>query len=49
MGYETITARQLENIRDIIDTEADQKLEELKDNRIILKTLKTFYENNRLR
>ncbi|MFD2937798.1 BLUF domain-containing protein [Spirosoma flavum] len=45
MGYETITSRQLENIREIVDTDANQAA----GNPIILKTLKAFYETNRLR
>lgn len=49
MGYETITSRQLEDIRKIIDTDAHQDSSKSTDNHVILKTLKAFYENNRLR
>lgn len=45
MGYETITSRQLENIKAMVDTDANQAA----GDPVILKTLKAFYETNRLR
>ncbi len=49
MGYETITASQLKDIKEIIDVDAKQSPVYSADDHVILKTLKVFYENNRLR
>lgn len=49
MGYETITTSQLENINEIIVTDAKRGGTTSVANPVILQTLKAFYEHNRLR
>ena len=45
MGYETITIRQFEEIRSVVDLDEDIVVKP--DDHIILKTLKVFYDSNR--
>ena len=47
MGYETITTRQLEEIRTIVDLDNNETAGTPSDDHIILKTIKVFYESNR--
>ena len=47
MGYETITTRQLEEIKTILDLDSNETSSTLSGNHIILKTIKVFYESNR--
>ena len=47
MGYETITAKQLENIQDIVQLDKSGKPILSNDDHIILKTIKVFYDSNR--
>ncbi len=47
MGYETITARQLENIKSILNPDDNDEFAVEPVNNIILKTIKVFYESNK--
>lgn len=47
MGYETITARQLEEIKSIIDLDTEEDILNKPGEHIILKTIKIFYDSNR--
>ncbi|MBD2755248.1 BLUF domain-containing protein [Spirosoma validum] len=47
MGYETITTRQLEEIKAIVDVDNRQESEVDSQEPIIFKTLKVFYQGNR--
>ncbi len=47
MGYETITARQLEDIRAIVNLDAGNATTTEAGDHIILRTIKVFYESNR--
>ena len=47
MGYETITARQLEDIKAIVNLDDNQESAVEASNHSILKTIKVFYESNR--
>lgn len=47
MGYETITDRQLQDFKDIVDLEDKEKQRVQADDNLILKTIKIFYESNR--
>jgi len=47
MGYETITDRQLQDFKDIVDLEDKEKQRVQADDNLILKTIKVFYESNR--
>ena len=46
MGYETINARQLEDIRAVVNLDNEEPAVEA-NNHSILKTIKVFYESNR--
>lgn len=48
MDYETITSRQLEDIKEIIAIDKPKESVSRMNEPIILTTLKAFYENNRL-
>ena len=47
MGYETITARQLEKIKSVVDLDNGNGLISEPADNIILRTIKVFYESNR--
>ncbi len=47
MGYETITARQFENIKSILNPDDNDEFAVEPVNNIILKTIKVFYESNK--
>lgn len=47
MGYETITSRQLEEIKAIVDLDNNQESTAEMQESIIFKTLKVFYQGNR--
>lgn len=47
MGYETISARQLEEIKAIVDLDSDDGIVTTPNDHIILKTIKVFYDSNR--
>jgi len=47
MGYETITAQQLETLQDIVKLDGSGKPILIDDEHIILKTIKVFYDSNR--
>ncbi|GAB3222190.1 BLUF domain-containing protein [Spirosoma arcticum] len=47
MGYETITTRQLEEIKMIVNLDNDRTSSAPSGDHIILKTIKVFYESNR--
>ena len=47
MGYETITNRQFEEIKSIIDLDTEEDIVTKSAEHIILKTIKTFYDSNR--
>ena len=47
MGYETISDRQFNEIRAIVDLEDSQKRMPQPDEPIVLKTIKVFYDSNR--
>ena len=47
MGYETITARQLDNIKSILNPDDNDEFAVEPVNNIILKTIKVFYESNK--
>ena len=47
MGYETITARQLGEIKAIVDVDNSQELTAEIPEPIIFKTLRVFYQGNR--
>lgn len=47
LAYETITERQLEELKTIIDLEDNQQTASVLGNNIILKLIKVFYESNR--
>ena len=47
MGYETITARQLEDIKAVVNLDNNEESTVEANNNSILKTIKVFYESNR--
>lgn len=47
MGYETISARQLEEIKAIVDLDGNNATGAAPGDHIILKTIKVFYDSNR--
>jgi hypothetical protein len=47
MGYETVTAQELENIKHIVDLYTDERLAIEAGQNIVLKMIKLFYESNR--
>jgi len=47
MGYETITARQLDNIKSILNPDDNDEFAVEPVNNIILKTIKVFYDSNK--
>ena len=47
MGYETISARQLEEIKAIVDLDNNDGTATTPTDHIILKTIKVFYDSNR--
>lgn len=47
MGYETISARQLEEIKAIVNLDGNGQTAPTPDDHIILKTIKVFYDSNR--
>lgn len=49
MGYETITARELENIKDIVNLYTDERITIETGENIIIKMIKLFYQSNRRR
>lgn len=49
MGYETVTARELENIKDIVNLYTDDRMAIEAGENIIVKMIKIFYESNRRR
>ena len=49
MGYETVTARELENIKDIVNLYTDDRIAIEAGENIIIKMVKLFYESNRRR
>ena len=47
MGYETVTAQELENIKTIVSLHTDERLAIEAGQNIVLKMIKLFYQNNR--
>jgi hypothetical protein len=47
MGYETVTAQELENIKEIVNIYTDERLAVEAGQNIVLKMIKLFYESNR--
>lgn len=47
MGYETVTVRQFEQIKAIVNLDDDADTMVRPDDHIILKTIKVFYDSNR--
>lgn len=49
MGYETVTSRELENIKSIVNLYTDERMSIEAGENIIIKMIKLFYETNRRR
>lgn len=47
MGYETLTARQLEQIRLVVDLDATERPRGKSSDHLLLRTIKLFYDSNR--
>lgn len=49
MGYETVTLRELENIKEIVNLYTDDRISVEAGENIVIKMIKLFYESNRRR
>lgn len=46
MGYQTITSRQLEEIRNVVDLDTQEEILVKSEDPIVLRTIKVFYQSN---